>query len=483
MSKSEYKPLLSVKIKTELDVVLARRRARQIAYLLGFDSHNQTRISTAVSEITRNALVHGGGGKLDFCLSDQTMPYRFTILLKDFGPGISDLEEILAGRTEYMGLVGAGRLVDSFHVENDSGGGALVRLEKNMPLRTKAFSMREIDELTTSLAELLSSDPVDEVYQQNQELLEALEQLSMKQIELDKLNLDLERTNSDLSALNNDMRILNESLETKVLERTNELVELNATVGAARDEAVLANKLKSQFVANVSHEIRTPMSGILGATELVMDSENLDQDSRELLGIAHHSAKNLMTVINDLLDFSKLEAGKAALHESDFYMASLLDEVIESIIGAVKKKGLTLNESLSSAFENKLLIGDSDLIKRIFLNFLHNAVKFTESGSISIVVEAAYEDEFSITIRGAVSDTGIGIEEHNKSRLFQPFVQADGSNTRKYGGTGLGLSLSSGYVSLMGGKIGFESEKGSGSRFWFVVPVRKHLTDGYLVQA
>jgi signal transduction histidine kinase len=112
------------------------------------------------------------------------------------------------------------------------------------------------------------------------------------------------------------MRILNESLETKVLERTNELVELNATVGAARDEAVLANKLKSQFVANVSHEIRTPMSGILGATELVMDSESLDHDSRELLGIAHHSAKNLMTVINDLLDFSKLEAGKAALHRN-----------------------------------------------------------------------------------------------------------------------------------------------------------------------
>ena len=171
-----------------------------------------------------------------------------------------------------------------------------------------------------------------------------------------------------------------------------------------------------------------------------------------------------------------MEAGKAALHESDFYMASLLDEVIESIIGAVKKKGLTLNESLSSAFETKLLIGDSDLIKRIFLNFLHNAVKFTESGSISIVVEAAHEDESSMTIRGAVSDTGIGIEEHDKSRLFQPFVQADGSNTRKYGGTGLGLSLSSGYVNLMGGEIGLESEKGSGSRFWFVVPLRKHLS-------
>jgi signal transduction histidine kinase len=476
MSKSEYKALLSVKIKSELDVVLARRRARQIALLLGFDSHNQTRISTAVSEITRNALVHAGGGRLDFCIADQRLPYRLAISLKDQGPGIPALDDILAGNTDHIGLVGVNRLVDNFHAENVSDGGALVRLEKTMPLRTKPFSIKEIDELTTSLAKLLSSDPIDEVQQQNQELLEALEQLSVKQIQLDRLNLDLERTNDDLSALNNDMRILNESLESKVLERTNELVELNASVTAARDEAVLANKLKSQFVANVSHEIRTPMSGILGATELVMDSEGLDQDARDLLGIAHQSAKNLMTVINDLLDFSKLEAGKAALRESDFYMASLVDEVIESIVGAVKKKGLILNESISSSFENKLLIGDPELLKRIFLNFLHNAVKFTESGSISLSVEAAHEDDSSIIVRGAVADTGIGIEENDKARLFQPFVQADGSNTRKYGGTGLGLSLSKGYVNLMGGKIGFESEKGAGSRFWFVVPLLKRLS-------
>jgi signal transduction histidine kinase len=475
MSRNEYKPLLSVKIKTDLDVVLARRRARQIAYLLGFDSHNQTRISTAVSEITRNALVHAGGGRLDFCIADQSLPYRFAILLKDQGPGISELADILAGKTEHVGLIGVNKLVDIFHVENVSEGGALVRLEKVMPLRTKAFTIKEIDELVASLSKLLSSDPIDEVQQQNQELLEALEQLSIKQIELDDLNLDLERTNGELSVLNLDMRALNESLESKVLERTNELVELNASLIAARDEAVLANKLKSQFVANVSHEIRTPMSGILGATELVLDSQSLDQDARDLLSIAHQSAKNLMTVINDLLDFSKLEAGKAALHETDFYMASLVDEVIESIIGAVKKNGLTLKESISDSFENKLLIGDSELIKRIFLNFLHNSVKFTEAGTITINVESAHEDDTSMIVRGSVADTGIGIEENDKARLFQPFVQADGSNTRKYGGTGLGLSLSSGYVHLMGGKIGFESEKGAGSKFWFVVPLRKRI--------
>jgi polar amino acid transport system substrate-binding protein len=137
---------------------------------------------------------------------------------------------------------------------------------------------------------------------------------------------------------------------------------------------------------------------------------------------------------------------------------------------------LILNESISSSFENKLLIGDPELLKRIFLNFLHNAVKFTESGSISLSVEAAHEDDSSIIVRGAVADTGIGIEENDKARLFQPFVQADGSNTRKYGGTGLGLSLSKGYVNLMGGKIGFESEKGTGSRFWFVVPLLKRLS-------
>jgi signal transduction histidine kinase len=403
------------------------------------------------------------------------MPYRFAVLLKDKGPGIQNLEEILAGRTEYGGLAGVVRLVDTFNVENLPDGGVLVRLEKTMPLRTNAFSIKEIDELTMSLAKMLSGDPVDEVHQQNQELLEALEQLSEKQVLLDKLNLDLERTNSELFALNAEMKDLNGSLETKVAERTAELVELNKTVSAARDEAILANKLKSQFVANVSHEIRTPMSGILGATELVMDSENLDHDARELLGIAHQSARNLMGVINDLLDFSKLEAGKADLHESDFYMGSLMDEVVESIIGAIKKKGLTLNESYSSEFDNKMLIGDSDLLKRIFLNFLHNAVKFTETGSVSLAVTILHEDDESMTVKGTVTDTGIGIDDNDKKRLFEPFVQVDGSNTRKYGGTGLGLSLSRGYINLMGGKVGCESEKGVGSKFWFLVPLRKQM--------
>jgi signal transduction histidine kinase len=471
MTKATDKLLLRMKLVTDPDIVIARRRARQIAYLLGFDSQDQTRISTAVSEIVRNALVHAGGGFLDFSIADGEKPYRFTITLTDAGPGIENIEAILSGAGAHAGLYGASRLVDKLTAKNIEGGGTCIQLSKALKQRVKPFSGEELNELASSLTKIVSTNLMDEVHQQNQELLAALEELSQKQLQLDTAYADLAEKNGNLSEMNRNMITLNDSLEMKVLERTKELQESNTKLALARDEAVLANKLKSQFVANISHEIRTPMNGILSATELVLDADEVDVETRDLIRMAHESGLGLMTIINDLLDFAKLEAGKPTVQNSDFALGPLVDETLHSVSGAANKKKLEIRKEIAGPLQEMLLTGDALLVQRVLLNLLHNAVKFTHEGQVKVCADVINQDGKSIVVRCTVIDTGIGIAESDKPKLFQPFVQADGSNTRNYGGTGLGLSISNGYVEVMGGQMGFESTEHKGSRFWFDIPL------------
>jgi signal transduction histidine kinase len=249
------------------------------------------------------------------------------------------------------------------------------------------------------------------------------------------------------------------------------LQQRTAELAAARDQAVQASILKSQFVSNISHEIRTPMNGVIGALELLATTDPDSNMTKELVDTAYRSARSLMSVVTDLLDFSKLEAGKVTLESSEFYIVSVLDTVIESVSIAAKRKGLVIREEVDDALREKLLIGDVRLIRRVLLNLIDNAVKFTEEGSIQIQVQTVQETGNSITLRTTVTDSGIGIAQADVSKLFQPFVQADGSNTRKHSGTGLGLSITQGYVTLMGGEIGFTSQEQHGSSFWFTLPL------------
>jgi len=258
----------------------------------------------------------------------------------------------------------------------------------------------------------------------------------------------------------NQLQETNNRLESTVQERTREL-------RAARDEALEASRLKSQFLANMSHEIRTPMNGVLGAANLLANTD-LSAEQRQYVDILTTSGQALLSVINDILDFSKIEAGHVELEHTTFSLTDLLTGLAGMFEPQAKAKGLQLVFDAAHNVPNSV-VGDGGRLRQVVTNLVGNAIKFTDNGGVRVSLSVREMSDDAVTLYCEVADTGIGVAEEDIPRLFSDFTQADASTTRRFGGTGLGLAISDRLVRLMGGTIGCTPGRDGGSTFWFTV--------------
>jgi signal transduction histidine kinase/CheY-like chemotaxis protein len=442
--------ILSVAIRSEHDTVAARQRARQIARLLGFDQQDQTRISTAVSEIARNAFNYAGGGRVEYRIEGRTAPQLFLVKVSDSGPGIADLMSILDGRYESqtgmgLGILGARRLMDQFQIDSVPGSGTTVSLKKLLPKRAPLIKEPDVARIAGMLARETPQDAFQELQHQNQELLRALEEVRARQVELSRLNRELEDTNRGV-------------------------VALYAELDEKADHLRRADELKSRFLSNMSHEFRSPLNSILALSGLMLDGVDgyLNPEQEQQVGYIRKAAHDLLELVNDLLDLAKVEAGKVEAKPLEFTATNLF----AALRGMLRP--LLLNQSVDLVFEDAdhipPIYSDEGKISQILRNFISNALKFTESGEVRL--SAALGEHGDVIF--SVADTGIGIEEENLERIFEDFAQVDSPIQRRVKGTGLGLPLSKKLATLLGGEVRVRSQVGRGSTFSVQIPLRYH---------
>ena len=446
-------PIMTVSLRRENDLLLARQRSRQITQLLGFSTGDSTRVTTAIAEIARNALTYGKGGTITFMIEDeQHGSQSLAIQIADKGPGISNLPTILAGNYGSdtgmgIGITGSRALMDRFQIESAPGGGTCVMMTKVLPRTAGRVGTAEIARLTQQLAAQDEGSPFGELQSQNQELMRALEEVTRRQAEVEQL------------------RVVAEEARRRAEE---------AQLVAERSLVV-----QERFMALTTHEFRTPLNAMMGYLELLELGlvGKLDEKQALYFERTQRACKHLVGVTNDFLDMAKGEAGHLKVARHSGAARQVIAEAAALV--APQAAARTVEITLVEAAERILYLGDADRIRQVLINVLGNAVSFTPAGGRIEVIAARAEDPPPgtaltggpwCTIR--IADSGPGIPPDKLAHVFEPFVQVTSGQAGRRG-TGLGLTVSRQLALLMGGDLTVESCAGidGGAAFTLWLPL------------
>jgi signal transduction histidine kinase len=431
-------------IRREADIIKVRDRVRRLARKMEFDSTTQIKITTAVSEITRNIYEYAKQGAITLALAERGPDLGLQITARDDGPGINEatLRAILRGSYQSssglgVGLAGTRKLMDEFDIQTGEGEGTRVTVIKWLPRLRAAGVKVSLEDLREGLSDELDDSALEELQRQNRDLVSILEELEEKRTELERVNGELETTNRELNEANAKLRELSE--------------------------------MKEEFLALTTHDLRSPLTVISGVISFFTSGRlgELTPEQKNMVAMMERNAQSLIELVNDLLDASKLESGTMRLEVASIELRGLVDELRENMEPLAREKGLTMEEDLPA--DLPLVEADRAKLRRVLVNLVSNAIKFTGRGG-RVTVRAAREGE---AIRIGVSDTGVGIAPEDVARLFDKYEQARSRATRGEKGTGLGLYITKQLVELHGGEIKVDSELGRGSTFSFTLPVAR----------
>lgn len=462
MAKTPHSRLLSVTLSSETDFLLARQRAKQIADLLGFETQDQTRIATAVSEIARNAYEYAGGGLVEYHFDRQNEP-ALRIIVSDAGKGIPDIEQVwggtyVSGSGMGLGISGSRRLMDHLDIET-SEQGTTVTLKKFLP---RGLEIPAAGVIAKKLAALSSQDVGTVAHTQDHEMIRLLNELRDRERDLRERERELSQLNQELKETNRGVMVLYSELE----DRAQELQQ--------------ASEMKTRFISGITHELRTPLNSIVSLAGLLIrriDGELTPEQEKQVLFI-QRSAQNLTEMVNDLLDLAKIEAGKVAIKPSDF----TIGEFFSALRGMFRP--LAMNEKVQLIFEEGSLDStrlhtDEGKLGQILRNFISNALKFTDRGTVE--VRAALVGPAGV--RFSVRDSGVGIADENKELVWEEWGQVEIDQRPRHKGSGLGLPLSRQLATLLGGSVWLESSLGQGSVFHVEIPTAVAVGAGVAKQA